>query len=383
MAEFNLFLGTARKSVGDITLYRREGRQVARVRVRDIANPKSEGQSETRNFLAPVIKFYAPLRRVLARSFEGLSKSKSYNEFQRTNIRLARQQQWFLQKGIGFYPFPYMVSRGTLTPVNYWYDSTGGDGTYCWDIPNLVLIKNTIGALSSSLVSNGAKAGDVYTLIYIMQSAAGDYYPSSAQFVVNPNNLAALSTIFAGVVYMQQNEGSIGFYGATDKLVGFAVIAARPSKDGWLRSTQYLLVDPTIVSESQSATRRAEAIASYGPQKSDSEGDVYLDGDGQSYDCQTISGRALLFIGGQYNAQAVLVATNYGIMLKPANLEEYFYVRSSSHYLLGTNSNRSLAPSDWRYINTDTSAATDANTISAAPGTPFYDYLITIGFTSN
>ena len=77
MAIGNLFLGAAKKTIGDIVLYRRNGVQQSRVRVRHIANPKTEAQALQRNYMAPVTKFYAPLAGVLEKSWEGLNRSES------------------------------------------------------------------------------------------------------------------------------------------------------------------------------------------------------------------------------------------------------------------------------------------------------------------
>lgn len=71
MAKGNLFLGLARGSVGDVTMYRRDGNQVARARVRKIANPKSSGQIYTRAILSTVAKAYSAGKIIFDHSFEG------------------------------------------------------------------------------------------------------------------------------------------------------------------------------------------------------------------------------------------------------------------------------------------------------------------------
>ena len=48
MAKGNLILGTASRSIGDVTMYRRNGQQVSRARVRNIGNPRTEGQAKQR-----------------------------------------------------------------------------------------------------------------------------------------------------------------------------------------------------------------------------------------------------------------------------------------------------------------------------------------------
>ena len=75
MAKGNLLLGTAKNSVGDVVMYRREGSEITRVRVRNVKNPKTNAQSFQRAIMAPIAKFYSPLSVVLERSFEGLLKA--------------------------------------------------------------------------------------------------------------------------------------------------------------------------------------------------------------------------------------------------------------------------------------------------------------------
>ena len=130
-----------------------------------------------------------------------------------------------------------------------------------------------------------------------------------------------------------------------------------------------------------SASRRASSIASYGPQSSEGGGSVYPDPGGEVFNCQTISGRSLLFYGGQYNAKTLHNGSAIYLMLKPANLDEYFYVKKNASQFLGTNSNDSLNPADWRWIAPFGVIPTDAVTILAGDGSSFDDYLTSIGFT--
>lgn len=381
MAKYNIVLGTAVRSVGDITLYRRDGKQVARVRIREIANPKSEAQSEIRNYVAPVTKFYAPLRQALAKSFEGLNKSKSYDQFLRTNIKLAKNNEWFLDKGTPFYPMPYQLSRGSLSPLscNISEDPSGNEGN--WTLTGLISGVQTIGNVSQALIANGYKRNDVVTPIIIYKTAEGDYVPKYFQFYVNPNDARLLSSVvpeplhftcYANYIVVDANGMSVD---------AMAVIISRKRGKEWLRSTQYLQCASYITTGLVSATRRASSIASYGPQSSEGGGSVYPDPGGEVFNCQTISGRSLLFYGGQYNATTLHNGSAIYLKLKPANLDEYFYIKRQGGAWLGTNAQDSLAPSDWRWIAGDGSLPTDAVTILAGDGSSFDDYLTSIGFT--
>lgn len=385
MAEYNLFLGTARKSVGDVTLLRRAGRQVARVRLRHIANPKSDAQCETRNFLSPVIKFYAPLRETLARSFEGYNKSDSYNQFQRQNIALARKEGWFLTKGTPFFPMPYLLSHGQLTPMNYRLEYAPGDSQAYWDDTAGENRLYTIGQLSNVLIGRGYKTGDVVSIIIVTGDSNNNYMPVTRQFNINPLSAESINLLRVdGLGFAALNMGCFWFSTTLD-VAAIAVIVARKQGGRWLRSTQRLAVAQNIVDNITSAQMKEDAIKSYGPYASSEGGGVYPGGDGEPFNVSTISGRALLFYGGQYSAQIYNISSEpsaeKGIQVMPANVEEYFYIKSETDVYLGTNSAGSLSPADWRRVNGTPAEANDTNTILLQADTPFYRWLQTCGYT--
>lgn len=279
MAKGNLFLGTAGNSVGDVVMYRREGSQVSRVRVRKVKNPKTDAQSLQRAAFSPVAKFYSPLAIVLERSFEGLSKSKSYAKFLKTNVDLARANGWLLPKGTGFFPLPYKLTNGTLPVINYSNISNTG-----FDL-NIAPGQNaptTIGDLSTCFINAGYQAGDIITIILVLGSSSTGFYPVVYQFEVDSTSTATIADVLPKL--------TIGMVAPTDTFISFsitsgntlnavAVIAARYQNDIWRRSSQNLLVVSSIISEITSAEYRAAAIASYGPNAGDPNPLVYLDGD--------------------------------------------------------------------------------------------------------
>lgn len=381
MAKYNIVLGTAVRSVGDITLYRRDGKQVARVRIREIANPKSEAQSEIRNYVAPVTKFYAPLRQALAKSFEGLNKSKSYDQFLRTNIKLAKNNEWFLDKGTPFYPMPYQLSRGSLTPLRTWLEEDLGTYSCCVEVSQADGQWSTLGDLSTFLMAAGYHRNDVVTIILIKELTDGTFVPTTWQFYVNPNSAEEIQSKTIEGWSVQCVQNALQFMTSGFNAAAIGVIVSRKRDKEWLRSTQFLSVRPDITAGLVSATRRASSIASYGPQSSEGGGSVYPDPGGEVFNCQTISGRSLLFYGGQYNATVRHNISDHFIMLMPANLEERFYVKSTDGKYLMTNGNGSLDPDDWSFQSMVSSGPTEANTILYEPGTSFVDYMTSIGFT--
>lgn len=380
MAVFNLFMGTARKSVGDITLYREGGRQIARVRVRNIANPKSEGQSIQRNYVAPVSKFYGALADILARSYEGLNKSDSYNEFQRTNIRLARANGWFLDKFTPFYPLPYQLSRGVIVPMKYHLEEDLGTFSAMFDLPTYLSGYSTLGDWSNGLIKQGYKTGDVVSVIIISLDANGQFIPDTYQFRINPLDTTQLANLpFISVQASTIDDGVQFMARSNYQVAACASIVARPSKRGWLRSTQFLAVRDDIVSKLTSAEQRASAIASYEKNDSSSGGEVYPGGDGEAYNIASMTGRALLFYGGQFNAKTIQQGQGWWVLLKPANLDDYFYVRRPSGYFLENLDSADISPGNFEFAVALGSSPSDDVTIMCAEGSDMERYLQSIG----
>lgn len=279
MAKGNLLLGTAGNSVGDVVMYRREGAQVSRVRVRKIKNPKTDAQSLQRAAFSPVAKFYSPLAVVLERSFEGLSKMKSYNKFLKTNIDLARANGWLLPKGTGFFPLPYKLSQGTLPVV----------GAVC-DVNAEKVIMNsiaaaaaptTIGALSEAFIAAGYQNGDIVTFIVIggtLNESEVNAVPEASQFEIDSTSTATIATALPKLT-ITASEGNLCFSNRAETILGGACIVARFENDKWRRSTEFLSVYEGVVTLILRTDYKAAAIASYGNNPGDPNPLVYLDGD--------------------------------------------------------------------------------------------------------
>lgn len=90
MATGNLFLGTARKKLGDIVLARRNGKQVSRVRVTP-KNPQSDMQTLSRLAMSTATKTAAALGQVVDHSFQGVPYGqKSVNHFVKNASKILR-----------------------------------------------------------------------------------------------------------------------------------------------------------------------------------------------------------------------------------------------------------------------------------------------------
>lgn len=129
MAKGNPFLGDARGSVGDVTLYVKNGQQVTRVRRRSVRNPNSQGQLIQRAILATIGKAYQAGAAIFDHSFEGVEPgAKSQAKFQKENLRIIRKlivDDLDAQHGDG-QSLAAVVPRGAVWPVaNPYRISTG------------------------------------------------------------------------------------------------------------------------------------------------------------------------------------------------------------------------------------------------------------------
>ena len=279
MAKGNLILGTAKNSVGDVVMYRREGAQITRVRVRNVKNPKTNAQSFQRAIMAPIAKFYSPLSVVLERSFEGLSKAKSHNKFNQVNANLARANKWALPKGTGFFPLPYQLSQGTIPTVFVTYnaDYSGID----IGISHEGAQATTVGQLSSDFIAAGYKAADIVTILAVRGNIEESiYFPVTIQFEVKTDSTELLTSLANNDISIISAENKpFSIVSGHDDCVAGAVIVSRFDGTMWRRSTQSLVVKESIITDVTSKAKVAAAIASYGMTAGDGNPLVYLDGD--------------------------------------------------------------------------------------------------------
>lgn len=280
MASGNLILGTARRKLGDVVMYRRNGEQQARVRVRKISNPKSEGQALQRCYMAPVSKFYAPLAGVLERAWEGLDTSKSANAFMKANINLAREKGYYVVKGAGFTALPYKISKGIMQQL--WYDYKTATSTFDWSIPGLQAVTGdiTIAQLSAALVAIGFSYGDQISIIFaIGNDDYSEVTPSWCRFILSQSDQTTLKSLVPFTVDVNGAAHYVKFSGDVDTpIAAMGIIASRWTGKKWARSTQYMVCDPAYLSQFVSLEAREAAIASYRGGDSVVQSDVYLNG---------------------------------------------------------------------------------------------------------
>lgn len=251
MGKGNFILGTGSSSIGDVTFARRNGQQIARVRVRKIKNPKSYGQAEQRMISAEVVKFYSPLSSVLETSFEGLSKSESYAKFLSVNMNLARANKWPSLKG-QYHPFPFVLSEGSLGFPEY--DLT----FFVVGQPTQGQTVDNIGTLSSLILAKypQLQTGDQVTIIGWLNDAEKGWNVRYARFFLDVESTDALP---AGVGYSSKG----GLYIGSDEPMALGVIFSRWNGEKWARSNSKVASHPDYMETWVTDENYAAAVASY------------------------------------------------------------------------------------------------------------------------
>jgi hypothetical protein len=91
MATGNPFLGYSTGSVGDVTMYRRDGKLVMRARNRNPKNPQTEKQQYQRAIMATVLLAYKQGSEIFDHAFEGVQTgSRCQARFMSLNLRKLR-----------------------------------------------------------------------------------------------------------------------------------------------------------------------------------------------------------------------------------------------------------------------------------------------------
>lgn len=200
MAKGNPFLGTSSGSVGDITLYRRNGEQISRVRVRQVANPQTSRQIYTRAILATVSKAYSAGHAIFDHSFEGERVPLGAQRyFLRENLRMLRaniasDRDSALEPPLSNplvakkSPYPvvgqYVVSRGSLTNTLVSLTPGTPDDVGSFSIGQAFGVSATWGAFYDSL---GLVPDDIYTFVFFAygntQALVGGNYVAEFGFV--------------------------------------------------------------------------------------------------------------------------------------------------------------------------------------------------------
>lgn len=169
MAKGNMFIGNGSGKVGNLVVATRAGEQITRVYQPRVANPKSYSQMIQRAKFANAVKFYKKaVQNFFKFAFEDKKKSESdYNAFMRNNIMnstllikgnvddayFPALGRWVMSSGS--LPNAFSVKKGDASGFSF-----SNNGYTSADALN-------IGQLSSILIGQGYRTGDIITFVLI------------------------------------------------------------------------------------------------------------------------------------------------------------------------------------------------------------------------
>ncbi|MEE1214762.1 MAG: hypothetical protein U0L04_07265 [Bacteroidaceae bacterium] len=303
MAKGNLLLGTASRSIGDVTMYRRNGQQVSRARVRKIGNPRTEGQAKQRMLQAALTRFYSPLASCLEKSFEGKNKMDSYSKFLAVNNRIGRDM-FAVPKNAGWVPVPVKVSGGTMPSPNISYNEAA-DAGFLLDAPFGAGATMNLGSLSQALMdAYGLSEGDQVTVIAAINRSKADepnFTPVYFRFFLKPTSVDAAPS-FGGVSFVE--DSGVAIQHNDDALAGVAVIFSRYENNAWRRSNSFMVLAPNILEDFTGTEGIAKWLDEWMNGTTVPTSDVYLNGSTESQLAPhagsvtvTINGTSYTFIG--------------------------------------------------------------------------------------
>ena len=170
--------GQLRGKLGGVVYYRTNGQQISRARAENVSNPNTQPQRIQRMIMATVMQAYSLTKEITDHSFEGVKyKQDSMAFFQRVNANKLRsmisaenasfQPSFTAPKVQALIPNGYTISRGSLSPVPFGYQSGAAGANY--PVFGDSFAKNVFSidlSLSMFMTSLRAVPGDMVTLVY-------------------------------------------------------------------------------------------------------------------------------------------------------------------------------------------------------------------------
>lgn len=271
----NNIFGLLHGSVGDVTFYVRNGKQVAAKRIRQMENARTEAQVSQRIKFANILATYRLLRDDLRTCFEPINDGRCapsatvYNRFMGVNLLsspvfLTRE----LAREGGCVAAPYRVSEGSLPAINI-TDSPAGARTDIF-LGGLELTEETtVARFTEAVVGLNPlyEEGDTLAYVHLSQTLSREtgvpcVTPLFCGVRLDAADMRPLRRLLPALGFCSR-EGWLGQEGAED-LCAFAWIHTRPGCKGVLASTQHLVARNRLFEEYGSARAAREALRSYG-----------------------------------------------------------------------------------------------------------------------
>lgn len=261
MSKGNLFMGNASGKLADVVLYRNAGAQVARLRVRNPKNPRSENQLIQRVIQSTASKAYSVLQAICNHAFEGKqSKTANQSEFMRLNVARDRYRVNVAPMGwraltnfnsrdlVEALANNYIVAAGSLPEMQFSSDGQiftigagaglAGTDTYQQVCDKLGLQRgDQITIMNVDVAENGAMS-NLNAVRIILEPNDGDM---SSVFLGTGGAINKPNVKNEGSFDVSINDGTMQIELAKNGGAG-TVIISRYADGKWLRSTARMFV---------------------------------------------------------------------------------------------------------------------------------------------
>lgn len=166
MAKGNLFLGSARGSVGDVTFSVAKGNQVTKRRNRAPQNPRSTSQMVQRLTFSSAALFYKrSVQNLFKFAFEGKNVNQSdYNAFMAENVKLAPTFSKAMLNLEAPAVAPWVMSRGSLQPLGQFFNENG-KLAIAWNGDDVIYVDE----ISRGIIASNPQVqnGDILTFVKV------------------------------------------------------------------------------------------------------------------------------------------------------------------------------------------------------------------------
>lgn len=275
MARINsVSVGRAAKKLGNMVYYSMNGKTYARARVEQVKNPKTAKQMAQRLIFTTAVRSRDALKSIVDHSFENKKYgSESLNYFMKRNLEILRARaaadngltgSFNVPYGITMLANPLLISQGTIPSMSYAFDKENGLSFYLEDA-NTTTISQFLNIYPT------IRKGDQITVLLLVPT--GNYEASTASGEgVNATRLIKMRvTIPADIAddaiffdkensnfgsllitegddnfAIDQDENIISIKDGIDDDLGVCgcIIISRPEGNKWLRSTEYMKMNP-------------------------------------------------------------------------------------------------------------------------------------------
>lgn len=273
MARINsVSVGRAAKKLGNMVYYSMNGKTYARARVEQVKNPKTPKQMAQRVIFTTAVRSRDALKSIVDHSFENKKYgSESLNYFMKRNLEILRARaaadngltgSFNVPYGITMQANPLLVSQGTIPSMSYSFSKDGigftiGSG-------NTITIGNLLNSQTT------LRKGDQITILLLVPTGNYEAKTASGEGVNETRLIKMRITIPADIaddaIFYDTTSGEFGallivegagnFTYSHDKSnLSFAnedddigvcgcIIVSRPEGKKWLRSTEYMKMNP-------------------------------------------------------------------------------------------------------------------------------------------